>query len=114
VNGRKDLQATRIRALADALAAEGIRGLDEQAKALGLGRSTAWTVLRGNHKASGRTIRRMLAAPSLPSSVRAILLEYMEEKAAGLYGDSKRQIGQFVTRVAQVVGRVRAPEQGNK
>ena len=88
----KDRQAAKIRALGEALAAAGFLALDERAKVLGLCRSTAWTVLRGNHKASGlsaTTINRMLAAPSLPPSVRAILLEYIEEKTAGVYGDCK-------------------------
>ena len=100
----KDQQAAKIRALAKALVAEGFRGLDERAKVLGLCRSTAWTVLRGNHKASGlsaTTINRMLAAPSIPLSVRAIILEYVEEKVAGVYGDSKLRRRQFAARLSE-------------
>ena len=50
----KARQSARIRELAAVLAASGFVTLDEQAKALGLSRSTAWAVLKANHKASGR------------------------------------------------------------
>ena len=59
---------------------------------------------KGRHKSSGlsaTTINRMLAAPSLPPSVRAILLEYIEEKTAGVYGDCKKRRSQFAARLAQ-------------
>ena len=49
----KARQATRIRELGGALTASGLVTLDEQARALGLSRSTAWAVLKANHKASG-------------------------------------------------------------
>ena len=65
--------------------------LDDQANALGLSRSTTWTILKGRHKASGLSadiINRMLAAPRLPPLVRAKVLEYVEEKTAGRYGHS--------------------------
>ena len=42
-----------IQRIGDALVAEGFVTLDEQAKALGLSRSTTWTILRANHKKSG-------------------------------------------------------------
>ena len=108
----KDRQAAKIRALGEALAAAGFLALDKRAKVLGLCRSTAWSVLQGHHKASGlsaTTINRMLAAPSLPPSVRAILLEYIEEKTAGVYGDCKKRRRQFATRLAQVVPEIVAP-----
>jgi hypothetical protein len=34
----------------------------------------------------------MLAAPQLPSSVRSKILEYIQEKTAGLYGDHEAKI----------------------
>ena len=49
----KTRQTSRIRELGAALAADGLVTLDEQARALGLSRSTAWAVLKANHKASG-------------------------------------------------------------
>ena len=45
----KARQASKIREIGDALIALGYLVLDEQAKALGLVRSTAWTILQANH-----------------------------------------------------------------
>jgi hypothetical protein len=49
----KARQSSKIRELAEALKSAGFLTLDEQAKALGLSRSTAWTIRRASHKASG-------------------------------------------------------------
>ena len=87
----KARQLSKIRELAEAVEAAGFLTLDEQAKILGLPRSTVWTIRRGSHKATGLSasiINRMLAAPTLPPLVRAKILEYVQEKAAGLYGGS--------------------------
>ena len=100
---KKARQASKIQELGEALVASGLCSLDEQAKALGLCRSTTWTILRANHKASGlsaRTINRMLAAPRLPAPVRVKILEYIDEKTAGLYGSSRAKIGKFVARLS--------------
>jgi hypothetical protein len=43
----------------------------------------------------------MLAAPDLPPVVRAIILEYIDKKVAGLYGHSKPQLRQFTARLAE-------------
>jgi|SRR5437773_7508446 len=97
------LQRARIRELGDALVDAGLVALDEQAKALGLSRSTTWTILKGNHKGSGLSaniINRMFLSPRLPPPVRAKLLEYVDEKAAGLYGNSKVGCRKFSTRLA--------------
>jgi hypothetical protein len=99
----KAQQSAKIRELGDALVAVGIFALDDQAEALGLSRSTTWTILKGNHKASGlsaTTINRILAAPKLPPLVRAKVLEYVEEKAAGRYGHSDALRRRFVTRLS--------------
>jgi len=77
--------------------------LDEQAKALGLSRSTAWTIRKASHKASGLSasiINRMLAASELPPLARTKILEYVEEKAAGLYGGSRSQRRKFAARLS--------------
>ena len=61
----KARQATRIRELGGALTASGLVTLDEQARALGLSRSSAWAVLKANHKTSGLaagTINQMLSS----------------------------------------------------
>src|SRR5262249_16350891 len=90
----KARQSSKIRELAEAVKTGGFLTLDEQAKALGLSRSTAWTIRKASHKASGLSasiINRMLGAPELPPSARTKILEYVEEKAAGLYGGSRSQ-----------------------
>src|SRR5712691_5888430 len=99
----KTRQSLKIRELGDALTAEGFVTLDEQATALGLCRSTTWTLLKGNHKSSGLSatvINRMLAAPQLPPLVRSKVLEYVEDKTAGLYGHSKAQLRRFTARLS--------------
>jgi predicted DNA-binding transcriptional regulator AlpA len=91
-------QATRIGELGGALVADGLVTLDDQARALGLSRSTAWAVLKANHKATGltaATIDRMLTSPELPPRVRATILTYVEEKLAGHYGHNKNQLRRF-------------------
>ena len=99
----KALQSSKIREVAEAVKSAGFLTLDEQAKALGLSRSTAWTIRRASHKASGLSasiINRMLAAPELPALVRTKILEYVEEKAAGLYGGSRSQRRKFAARLS--------------
>ena len=46
-----------------------------------------------------RHINRMLAAPRLPALVRARILEYIDEKTAGLYGHSNTQLRRFAIRL---------------
>ena len=85
----KARQTAKIREIGNALRLAGYGALDEQAAVLGLNRSTAWTIVRAPHKASGLSaavVGHMLAAPELPAAVRKIILEYVKEKAAGLYG----------------------------
>jgi predicted DNA-binding transcriptional regulator AlpA len=102
VTEMKSQQRSKIRALGDALATAGIFNLDQQANALGLSRSTTWTILKGQHKASGlspKIINRMLAAPDLPSPVRTKILEYVAEKTAGCFGDCKAKVRKFRARL---------------
>jgi hypothetical protein len=99
----KARQAAKIKQLGEALVTAGYRRLDEQAKALGLPRSTTWTILKANHKNSGLSaavINRMLAVPDLPSEVAVVIFEYIEEKSAGLYGDGKARGRKFGDRIA--------------
>ena len=66
----------RLQDIADALIADGYTSLDAQAKALGIHRATAWTIIRKKHKLgrlNTRTIERILANPELPSSVRSVI-----------------------------------------
>jgi predicted DNA-binding transcriptional regulator AlpA len=101
----KARQAIRIKEIGAALAASGLVALDEQARALGLSRSTAWAVLQANHKASGLavpTINRMLSSRELPPNVRFTILKYVEEKRAGLYGHNKTQLRRFAAGLVRV------------
>jgi hypothetical protein len=87
--------------LRDALIA-GLCTLDKQAAVLMLSRSTTWNLLKGNHKGSGLSasvVKRILAAPQLPDSVRVKVIEYVAEKAAGLYGGSKLGLNKFVSQL---------------
>ena len=98
----KARQSAKIGELRQALRDEGFLPLDQQAAVLGLSRSTAWTVLNGNHKASGLSaavIKRMLASPRLPPKARQILEEYIEQKTAGSFGHSKNQVQRFRARL---------------
>src|SRR5215510_2549795 len=95
-------QAQKISEIKLALVAAGYRRLDEQAAALGLSRSTTWTIVKSNHKTSGLSvpvIKRILAAPRLPATVRTVVDEYVNERAAGLYGGSKSRVTRFVARM---------------
>ena len=99
----KTRQSHAIRQLSNALAEAGFVTVDEQAKVLGLCRSTMWTIAKGNHKGSGlsaTTINRALAAPHLPALVRAKFLAYVEEKAAGRYGHGKTQRRKFIAQLS--------------
>jgi hypothetical protein len=102
VNQMKGRQSTKIKEMRHALASAGLLSLDRQADALGLPRSTTWTIVKGQHKSSGlstKIINRMLAAPRLPTRVRETILEYVAEKTAGRYGDGKVRLRGFKTRL---------------
>jgi hypothetical protein len=70
--------------ISDALIASGYTSLDEQAKALGIGRSTAWTITKNKHKLgrlSAKTVDRILNNPQTPPSVRAIVQQFKKIKS---------------------------------
>ena len=99
----KLLQSAKLREIRAALEADGFIGLDAQATALGLSRSTAWTILSGSHKSSGlsaRTLNRMLTSPLLGERARRKILEYIVAKRAGHYGSSKSGLRRFDQRLA--------------
>ena len=103
-------QSSKIREIADSLVAAGLVSLDEQARALGLSRSTTWTLLKANHKASGLSaavIKRMLASALLPLVVRGKIVEYIEEKAAGMYGHNHKQCRRFTNQLCHELGNTR-------
>ena len=98
-NGVKDRQVLKIKELADALVAAGFESLDDQADALGLSRSTTWTILKAKHKnygLSAAVINRVLRNPDLNSRVRAKVVEYIREKTAGSFGHNHIQLRRFV------------------
>jgi hypothetical protein len=95
----KERQACKIKELADTLVAAGFVSLDEQAKALGLSRSTTWAILQARHKNYGLSaalISRVLAKADLNSRVRAKIIEYVRERAAGSYGHNDTQLRRFI------------------
>jgi len=99
----KARQAKKISEIADALANVGYVTLDEQAKALGICRSTMWTLIKATHKTSGLSahlIKRMLAAPQLPPPVREKINGYVCERLAGTFGHSQMQLRKFASRLS--------------
>ena len=89
----KARQSSKISELAEAVKSAGFLTLDEQAKALGLSRSTAWTIRKTSHKASGLSasiINRMLAAPELPSHARTKILDVFEDLGSGMRWQLRR------------------------
>lgn len=110
----KSRQASKIRELGQALVDAGFLTLDEQAKALGLARSTTWTILKASHKGSGISaaiIERMLLSPQLPALARAKIIEYTEDKLAGAYGGSRTQRRRFFARLSIKRARRAVPEE---
>jgi len=98
----KELQSAKIAELGETLIATGYLRLDKQAKALGLSRSTTWTITRAQHKNTGLSaavIKRMLAQPQLPALLRVKIAEYVDQKSAGVYGHNPVQIRRFVTQI---------------
>ena len=94
----KERQSFKIKELSDALVAAGFISLDEQATALGLSRSTTWTILKAKHKnygLSGALVNRILQKQDLDRRVRAKIIEYVKEKASGHYGHNKTQLRRF-------------------
>jgi hypothetical protein len=84
-------QREQIRQIGVALRRAGFVALNDQARALGLSRSTTWKVLQADHNVSGLhagLVCHMLAHKDLPPAVRAVLRQYVIEKARGHYGHS--------------------------
>ena len=78
----QDLHARKktIDEIVQALTSSGYTSLDEQAKALGLHRATAWTIVKNKHKLgrlSTKTIVRMIENPDTPPDVLAVIRKYV-------------------------------------
>ena len=96
-------QQEAIRRIGEALVRCGYVSIEEQAAALNLPRSTTWTVLKANHKTSGLSasiIHKMLRSPELPEAARARILEYIEEKRKGSFGDNPIRLRRFDARLS--------------
>jgi hypothetical protein len=79
LNARKN----RIQDITEALISSGYTSLDRQAKALGLHRTTTWTIIKNKHKLgrlSTKTIERIIANPETPPLVRSAIQDYIAEK----------------------------------
>src|SRR5262249_23937731 len=99
----KARQFSKIRELVEAVKTAGVLKIKEQAKAMGLSRNTAWTIRKAKHKTFGLSasvIKPMLAAPGFAALCLTKILEYVEEKAAGLYGGSRSQRRKFAARLS--------------
>ena len=91
-------QCAKIAELRKALMDAGFNSLNSQARVLGLGRSTAWVILKAGHKSTGLTgsiIRRMSNSSELPLGARQVIEQYIAQKIAGAYGHDKKQIRKF-------------------
>jgi hypothetical protein len=100
------MQAAKIRELREALIHAGFVALDEQAIALGISRSTAWTILRSTHKTSGltaATIKRILRSPQLPPRARRVIHEYIKQKCAGEFGHNHSTMRLFRMRLGKML-----------
>lgn len=88
----------------------GLIALDEQAQALGVNRSTAWTILNATQHLSGlsaKIVNRMLMHPQLPPLVRDKVQEYINEKLAGNYGHNPVQCARYLRRLMQTNGKAK-------
>jgi hypothetical protein len=113
----KERQSIKIRSIGRTLIEAGFKTLDDQARVLRLPRSTAWTMLKSTHKASGltaATINRMLNSPTLPLVTRAKIIEYIKEKTEGFYGHSAAQLRKFNAHIVADVFCDRLMENSNQ
>jgi hypothetical protein len=70
-----------IQLIADALIKGGYNSLDDQAKALGLNRSTVWNIMKTKHKLgrlNNKTVRSILANTDTPPSVLVIIRSMLD------------------------------------
>ena len=108
----KATQRMKIGELRQALLDAEFVSLDQQARALGLTRSTTWSVLKGAHKATGLTasvIQRMLSSPTLPPKARRVIEEYVEQKSAGAYGHGENRLRTFRTKLKRLMNHTAGP-----
>ena len=98
-------QIETLRTLRWALIVNGITSLAEQARVLGLPRSTAWSILQGNHKGAGLkadVVVRMLRSQQLPEDARRVVIQYVQQRVDGAYGHSELLRRRFVMRLEKL------------
>jgi len=98
-------QIDDLRALRWALIVNGITSLAQQARVLGLPRSTAWSVLQGSYKGAGLSadvVVRMLRSRRLPEDARGVVIRYVQQRVNGAYGHSELVRQRFVVRLEQL------------
>src|SRR5262245_9921635 len=81
LNAVKSRRTVPIGPLVGAVIAAGHTSLDSQAKALGLRRSTTWTIMKTKHKLghlNAKTTQQILENSDTPASVRAFIEEALE------------------------------------
>jgi plasmid maintenance system antidote protein VapI len=108
-------QSAKIAEIGEALRSLRIISLDAQAKALGVHRSTAWTIVRKKHKLgrlSAKTIKRILANPGTPGSVLSLIHQYLAERSDSVHacGQAKAQLTISTSRQEQTRYQRRANE----
>ena len=72
-----------LQSISEALIEAGFVRLDEQAKALGVHRATARTIIKHKHelgRLQRETVVRILANPGTPQSVRNVIEQYAAER----------------------------------
>ena len=77
------MRKNAIEDIAEALKSSGHKSLDQQARALGLPRSTVWTIMRNKHKLgrlSKKTANRILTNTETPPAVRVAVKRYLADK----------------------------------
>jgi hypothetical protein len=82
-NNERPRYTVTLQNISEALIAAGFVSLDEQAKALGIHRATAWTIIKHKHKLDRlqrETVARILANPGTPRSVRSVVEQYAAER----------------------------------
>jgi hypothetical protein len=110
-------QAAKIRQLREVLCASGYTTIREQAAVLGLKTSTTWAIFHSEHThggLSGRTIKQLLAARSIPVQVEKVVREYITEKLSGAYGHQQYLLKGFRLRAGFDVGNVARPKKVNR
>jgi hypothetical protein len=101
-----------VQQISEALIASGHTSLDEQAKALGIHRSTAWTIIKKKHKLgrlSAKTTSRILANPETPPTVRAVVLRYLTERGESCLEDPQHHSRSPSDRTGVQESRARTP-----